>query len=127
MMNQGLAAKISDKQTSMAYLVDDDCPGKDQLKAAHTVLLNRERQVGKYRHTGAMGFDIDDRVSALQAADVISWCARRRQLDGELPNEFAALDEVPRTTQRENHPLTGWGFISTSIFLWTVSTCGRSP
>jgi hypothetical protein len=41
-----------------------------------------------------MGFDTDDRVPALQAADVLAWSARRRQVDGTLAGEFAPLQDA---------------------------------
>jgi hypothetical protein len=115
MLNQGFAARISDKETSMAYLVDDGCAGKDQLVAAHSILLKRERSLGKHRHTGTMGFDTDERISALQAADVIAWCARKRQLDGALTEEFAPLNEV--LADKPTRPKSGWVGIHQHIHL----------
>jgi hypothetical protein len=34
----------------MAYLVDDGCAGKEQLKEAHSYLLTLERAKGQFRH-----------------------------------------------------------------------------
>ena len=95
MINQGVARLISDKETVvMAYLVDHGSSHADQLLAAHGLLQKREAAAGGFRHTAAIGFDTDDRVSALQAADVIAWCARKRQISGALTKEFEPLNEV---------------------------------
>lgn len=94
MLNQGLARLISDKETETSYLVDSGSACAQQLLAAHARLLKHEKAEGKFRHTGAMGFDTDDRVSALQAADVIAWSARKRQITGPLAEEFAPLNDV---------------------------------
>lgn len=103
MANQGVATHRRDRDTVTAYLVDDGCAGKEQLSAAHSYLLELERRGGGFRHTGAMGFDTDDRVPALQAADVIAWSARRKALN-QLNDEFAplaiVLDENPPISSR---------------------------
>jgi len=78
----------------MSYLIDDGFRYPEQLRGAHSILLETEKRKGGFRHTGAMGFDTDERVVALQAADVIAWSARRKEIDGQLTNEFAPLEKV---------------------------------
>jgi len=79
----------------IAYLVDDGFGQKWQLHAAHSVMVDNERITGGFRPTGALAFDTDDRVPALQGADVIAFASRKRELlDGALPEGFEPLHEV---------------------------------
>ena len=134
MFNQVVATKRRLGQTSMSYLVDDGCSGKDQLVAAHSLLLGREIASGGHRYTGTIEFDTDDRVSALQAADVISWSARRRNL-GQLTNEFDPLKDLfvgdLSSSQRESHatitvPRDGIEMWARPIRNW-LSATGKVP
>jgi hypothetical protein len=84
---------------SFAYIVDHGCAFPEQLLDAHRAIVNAERQTD-FRRTAGMGFDTDDRVPALQAADVIAWSARRREA-GKLTEEFEPLNEVLAT---KKHP-----------------------
>lgn len=95
MTNQGVCKRSNRLELeTISYLVDDGSSCKDQLKDAHTWIMESEKAKGQSRHTGSMAFDTDDRVSALQAADVIAWSARRREIDGQLKDEFEPLAAV---------------------------------
>jgi len=96
MLNQDVARrKLADNHVEIvvSYLVDQGFGRKEQLDAAHSILLKHEALKGGFQHTGAMGYDIDDRIAALQAADVVAWSARRRDI-GRLTEEFATLEAV---------------------------------
>jgi hypothetical protein len=86
--------------SKVAYLVDSGSAFKEQLIDAHAAVRraedSRERQ-----NTGALGFDVDDRVQALQAADVIAWSGRRMEV-GTLTEEFEPLNAV-LAVQRPPH------------------------
>jgi hypothetical protein len=82
------------RRFSTGYLIDDGSAHKDQLLAAHSEVMRRERETRSFRYTAAMAFDTDDRVPALQAADVIAWSARRRETTGTLSGEFEPLNEL---------------------------------
>jgi hypothetical protein len=60
------------------------------LNGAHTTILYAEKQQG-WDFTGAMVGGLDDRVYALQAADVIAW-THHRKLEAEyFGDDFAPL------------------------------------
>ena len=108
----------------IAYLVDDGVAHKDQLLLAHSVIMNIERQSQDFVHTGTLGFDIDDRVPAVQAADVIAWASRRKQL-GMLTNEFERLGAVldDKTAPTHGHvslPVLGIEMLANPINLWIL-------
>lgn len=71
-----------------AYLVDKGFGYQDQLNIAHALIVNFEIALGGFRHTGELDSDTDDRVPALQAADVVAWASRKRELLGALPEGF---------------------------------------
>jgi hypothetical protein len=103
-MNQYVARKAQDHDLMISYLIDSGSSYPEQLLRAHGVLLEHERSKG-VSHTGAIGFDTDSHVSALQAADIIAWSARRREVYGALEGDFAPLAAV----LEENHdPSSGW-------------------
>ena len=113
----------------VSYLVDDGSSWKDQLKDAHTWIVNSEKSKNQPRNTGAMAFDTDDRVSALQAADVIAWSARRREIDGQLKDEFGPLTAVLAQEGRHAHisiPLEGIEEWAKPIMNWIFRT-GKVP
>jgi hypothetical protein len=89
-----ILGRSTNSQTVVSYVIDSGSAYPEQLVAAHLAITNLERRNNDFRYTGALAFDTDDRVPALQAADVISWSARRRQIDGNLRDEFAPLLEV---------------------------------
>ena len=90
-------------ERTIAYLVDHGSAGKGQILDAHTAIVEIERSRGGIRNTGSLAFDVDDRVSALQAADVVAWSARRRAFYGGLREEFAPLEEVLSEPPDGNH------------------------
>ncbi len=116
---------------TISYLVDDGSSGKGQLKDAHSEIIEIEKSRGGIRNTGSMAFDVDDRVSALQAADVIAWAARRRAVLGPLTGAFAPLEKVLSETQEERHlhidiPVEGIQQFTKPIINWLRSN-GEMP
>jgi uncharacterized protein DUF3800 len=119
-------------QTAIAYLIDEGSAYPEQLLAAHLAIANMERSRNEFRYTGAIGFDSDDRVPALQVADVIAWSARRREIDKDktLRDEFEPLLEV----LSENKPfhlhtpvdLDGIEAFARPIIKW-ITTTGTPP
>ena len=83
-------------QRRTAYLVDSGFGYSWQLEAAHALLVNLEKQRGGFRFTGSLAFGSDDLIPALQAADVIAWAARNKQLLGALPEGFEPLEDAIR-------------------------------
>lgn len=91
--NQIIGQKSRLLQETVAYLVDSGFSYGHQLLEAHAAIMAVEKSAGGFHYTGAMAFDTDDRVSALQAADVIAWSARRRSVTG-LAEEFEPLEQL---------------------------------
>ena len=123
-------SKLYGKRT-ISYLVDDGSSGKGQLKDVHSEIVEIEKSRGGIRKTGSMAFDVDDRVSALQAADVIAWAARRRAVRGPLSGAFAPLEKVLSETQEERHkhldiPVEGIQQFTKPIINW-LSSKGEMP
>lgn len=100
-LNQAVAERIP-YEGKIAYLLDEGFGYIDQLKEAHAVIVNIEKQSGR-PHTGRLEFRSDDAVPMLQAADAIAWAARRRQLDGALREGFEPLNEALVEDRRPSH------------------------
>jgi hypothetical protein len=77
----------------LAYLVDHGSFEDQLLDANHWVAEWELRQVLQHPHVGSITFDFDERVTALQAADVIVWSSNRH-LGGRLTEEFAPLNRI---------------------------------
>lgn len=92
MLNNAVT-KVHSFDDRVAYLVDHGKFEK-QLLDAHRLVLEWERVTGEFSHTGSMSFAHDDKENALQAADVITWSARRRREAGTLDGEFAPLQKL---------------------------------
>jgi hypothetical protein len=76
----------------ISYLIDIGSAHPEQLLAAHSLIVKTQKgSVGGAR-IGAFGQDSDDNVPALQAADVISWSARKKLLDGVLPDGLEPIN-----------------------------------
>jgi hypothetical protein len=99
LLNRGVE-RIRNDGNTVSFLVDEGCAHPDQLRTTYGVVRNMEKRFGE-RYTGALAFDTDDRVPALQAADLVSWSARRREVFGALRDEYEPLNEV----LREDWPL----------------------
>jgi hypothetical protein len=82
---------------NMAYMVDSGCAHSHQLLAAHREMQAVDGQSSEHKMVGAMVFNRDDEVPALQAADIIAWCARRRELGHPLDEEYSPLQRLLAT------------------------------
>ena len=85
-------ATITKYGDRIAYLVDKGSSHHhEQLNGAHSLIIEWEKHMGRISKTGAIAFDYDDRVSALQAADVVAWTFHRKQELLEFGDEFSPL------------------------------------
>ena len=83
----------------IAYLVDAG-PHQDQLLGAHALAIEWEKSKQRRSNIGAIAFDDDENVSALQGADVIGWTSHRKLEGPVFESEFLpllALFERPKT------------------------------
>ena len=115
------------KKQTISYLLDSGSAGTGQLLAAHGIIANLEKTKGDFRNVGSMTFDTDDRVSALQAADVVAWSARRRA-NGILEGDYSPLNEVLSVPSHSHIPITenGIKYLSKPIMNW-IYLKGKMP
>lgn len=83
--HQYLSERHAQGPFKAAYLVDRGFGHYEQLVDAHRVIVEFERELGGFRHTGTIGEDSDDRVCPLQAADAIAWASRKMELARSVP------------------------------------------
>ncbi len=95
-----LKEKLED---GIAYLLDDGNEFKQYILYSYDAI--KRLQKGKiFFHVGSLSFDDDEKVSALQAADIISWGVRRIQNIGELKNGFEPIHRI----LTKNHLYSFW-------------------
>ena len=124
------ASKLYGNRT-ISYLVDHGTKERWQLLAAWDAVKEASISQGGSRNTGSIAFDTDARISALQAADVVAWSARRRSVNGQLEREFAPLGKVLDESPSGSHchvsiPLEGIERFSKPIMNW-IYLKGKMP
>jgi uncharacterized protein DUF3800 len=78
----------------IAYLVDKGSDHHyEQMNAAHTVVLEWEKYKAIESRVGPLAADLDDNMTALQAADVIAWSYHRKK-ESTLEDEFLPLLDI---------------------------------
>jgi hypothetical protein len=87
-------ANAYDYPERIAYVVDEGSPFAEQLRVAHLIVRAYEKGCGLAVRTGSLTFADDAMVSALQAADLVAWSARRKFSGTGLINEFSPLNAV---------------------------------
>jgi hypothetical protein len=88
---------------SIAYLLDDGNEYKQYILYSYDAMLRFQRDKSSL-HVGSLSFDDDEKVSALQAADIISWGARRIQSTGILKKGFEPIHGI----LTKNHLSSYW-------------------
>jgi hypothetical protein len=129
--NQALSEKLRSGPVRISYLVDQGFGHQQQLSEAHAGIANLEIKAGGFRHTGPLAFEADNDVPALQAADVVSWASRRKELGGVLPEGFEPLQEVLREDLNRPHrtipiPRGGIKMLADPINAW-IARKGDAP
>ena len=121
----------------MAYLADKGSKHHHtQLDAAHSTVMKWEKKKG-HSHTGAIAFDLDERVSALQASDALAWTYHCQREYGRVEEEFVPLlelfkDQISFTGQRRRFhislpvPKDGIKILADGINNW-ISENGEMP
>lgn len=78
----------------IAYLVDKGSNHHhEQIDAAHSVVLEWEKFKGIESRVGPLAADLDDNLTALQAADVVAWSYHRKK-ESTLEDEFLPLLDI---------------------------------
>jgi hypothetical protein len=93
MMNSKLANQ-NDYPDKIAYLVDQGSPFAEQLRMGHLMVAAFENSQNATVRTGGLMFADDAEVSALQAADLIAWTARRQFSGDGIHGEFTPLLDI---------------------------------
>jgi hypothetical protein len=87
----------------IAYLVDSGNPYAENVFFAHQELVQVQTPE-KYLNLGSLSFDLDDDVTALQAADVICWAVRRRATGFPFAAGFEPIEAILETKGHNQSP-----------------------
>jgi hypothetical protein len=91
---------------------------------SHAVLL--EFQKSQPVNAGRLEFDSDDKILALQAADVIAWSVRRR-LTGNFKNGFEPLPHLFNLDHVEQPLEEDWMIESADVLRARISQRATGP
>jgi len=87
-----LVAQQKQYRPNIAYVLDTGNNCKHQVIEAHGAM--KEWQHSKPLHVGALAFEDDKQVGALQAADVTAWGVRRKMIGSSFKSGFEPIKEI---------------------------------
>jgi Protein of unknown function (DUF3800) len=90
-MINGVKSRRDGYGEKIRYCLDEGNINKSQVEEAHEFLLSTEHK--SPLNLGDLRFESDTEVCALQAADLVSWSARRK-LASKLKKEHAPLEQL---------------------------------
>ena len=82
----GIAAEKHRFDSPISFSLDDGNTHKEDVCKAHEYLVNSGERIGR------LCFGSDENDCWLQAADVVSWCVRRKLANLGFPNGFEPLE-----------------------------------
>jgi len=88
-----LIAKANGYAQRVSFVMDTGNPYAKQVLWSHAALTEVQKD-GHFLNLGSITFDDDERLSALQAADIICWAVRRRATGYPLHNGFEPIKEI---------------------------------
>jgi hypothetical protein len=89
-LNYGIVKERKEQVTRIAYFLSNS-PVNIQMHDCYDFFRFYEPHMGM-ELTGSIGFDSPKWVSALQAADMVAWANRKKQLDEPFNNGFEPLE-----------------------------------
>jgi hypothetical protein len=89
-------AQFNKYQEPIAFVVDQGNRYADQVRLAHAEMDGLYQATGFPTNMGKLWFADDQNVTALQAADVICWGARRKATAtvNRFPKEFSCIEDL---------------------------------
>jgi hypothetical protein len=93
-LGNGKAAEYYRYELPIAYIVDAGNPYAEHVVRAHQEMEKLSRESDFPRNVGSLTFGDDEKISALQAADIICWSARRRATSSKFPQGLTLLETL---------------------------------
>lgn len=73
------------------FLLDEGCPDSKDIDATHDFMVSKFTEEYPNHHFGSLAWGDDEKIVALQAADVVAWSTRRRAANDPFTNGFEPL------------------------------------
>jgi hypothetical protein len=91
-------------------IMDSGNPYAGHVRESHASIQQIQREAGHFLNIGALAFDDDEHFGILQAADMISWGARRRASNVSFSGGFAPIESIfaDRTRHAEARWMPKW-------------------
>ncbi len=102
----------------VAFVVDSGNPYAEQVRLAHKD-ITRVQADGHFLNLGSLTFDLDDHITALQAADAVCWAVRRRAAKYPFVDGFEPLEGI---LDNQAHNQTPFSEVAMWEFLDALTT-----
>jgi len=93
-ISNGKMAKANDYHDRVAFVLDSGNAYAEQVRKAHQELQSYSKSHGIPSNVGSLAFEDDEQVSALQAADIVCWAARRKASGSRFFPESKPIEEL---------------------------------
>ena len=103
---QGKYAQKEGYKDEIPFILDSGNNYRRHVVEAHS-FLREHFQPSQFANVGGLAFDTDEKVRALQAADLVSWSVRRRIAD-KFNNGFETLVDIFNPPHIEQPFEAGW-------------------
>ena len=90
------------------YMLDDGCPDRKDIDETHAYMVNEFSKRYDDLSFGALAWGDDEKIPALQAADVIAWTVRRKKSGDRFLAGFEPLEELFDEHHLEQHFEETW-------------------
>jgi hypothetical protein len=103
-----ILAERNSYQDRIPIIMDSGNPYAEHVRASHANIQQIQRENGDFLQIGALAFDDDEYFGILQAADVISWGARRRASNLKLGSGLSPIDRIFSGSHIESGWMPKW-------------------
>ena len=101
--------QIAEKQgyrSPVAFVLDQGNAYAAQVSMAHNEFSKVQKEQGHDMNLGSLTFEDDRRITAIQAADVVCWAARRRAAGFSFSGGFEPLEEILNRLSHNECPMS---------------------
>ena len=96
-MAVGKASAMNNYHDPVAFVMDEGNAHAEHVRLAHRELRNVQKSTSEFAlNMGSLAFEDDEVITALQAADMISWAERRKFSKHPIPGGDGAYSGTNR-------------------------------
>lgn len=104
-LGNGKMAVRNNYNDPIAFVVDSGNPYAEHVRLAHREMEKLYKETGFPSNIGTLTFSGDESISALQAADIVCWGARRRAVALKFPAGMESIEYLFNETVHATIPV----------------------